>query len=442
MIIPGSFGGNARTDLLFYKRTGVGFFASTDGNGNLTPIKQHVDWDRDWDVIVPGNFGGSNHTDLLFYKRSTGTGYFASTDGLGNVSTIKQHSDWDRDWDAIIPGNFGGDSRTDLLFYKRSGVGSFARTDGQGNLRTLKEHTNWDRDWDAIIPGSFGGNVRTDLLFYRRSTGTGFFANTDGQANISPLKQYSNWDRDWTVIVPGNFGRTSFTDLLFYTTRRLKPERPADLRVTSVTPGRIDVSWTDRSLNEDGFRVRFHGRRQGLSDHTGTKSVGRNAQSASLTGLLNRYEYTISVIAFNAGGESQSSNEVRVTTPNAPQPIRVRLQRQDIVAGPVPYVGSYPQGIEPTGRVLQLRLPPIGFADTAVSFVRRGHSTGQCSDPMAVVTLPEGGMTNPEQMAAIFGVAEPGYSSLNPIGFLACVTAPASAPIPDSVEIEITIMET
>jgi hypothetical protein len=43
-------------------------------------------------------------------------GLFVSTDGSGNISTIKRHTDWDRDWDLIIPGRYtvpGG--FTDLL---------------------------------------------------------------------------------------------------------------------------------------------------------------------------------------------------------------------------------------------------------------------------------------------------------------------------------------
>jgi hypothetical protein len=46
----------------------VGLLATTDGNGNITDLRQHTDWDHNWDLIVPGNFGGSGFTDLLFYR--------------------------------------------------------------------------------------------------------------------------------------------------------------------------------------------------------------------------------------------------------------------------------------------------------------------------------------------------------------------------------------
>jgi hypothetical protein len=98
--------------------TTEGLFVSTDGSGNISNIKQHTDWDRDWNLIIPGNFArNDNYTDLLFYNRRDGIGLFVDTDGSGNISRLRQYTDWDRDWNLIVPGNFGGDGRTDLLLY-------------------------------------------------------------------------------------------------------------------------------------------------------------------------------------------------------------------------------------------------------------------------------------------------------------------------------------
>ena len=147
-----------------------------DGSGNVATIKQHTNWDRDWEVIVPGNFGGGPHSDLFLYKRSSGVALFLSTDGSGNVATIKEHADWDRDWDVIVPGNFGGGPHSDLFLYKRSsGVALFGSTDGSGNVATIKEHADWDRDWDVIVPGKFGGGPHSDLFLYKRSSGVALF---------------------------------------------------------------------------------------------------------------------------------------------------------------------------------------------------------------------------------------------------------------------------
>jgi hypothetical protein len=217
-IVPGNFGGDSHTDLLFYKRrTGEALFASTDGNGNISTIKQYTDWDKNWDLIIPGNFGGDTHTDLLLYKRSTGEALFMSPDGNGNLTTINQYTNWDKNWDLIIPGNFDGDSYTDLLLYKRStGEGLFVSTDGNGNITTINQYTNWDKNWDLIIPGNFDGDNYTDLFLYKRSTGEGLFVSTGGNGNMTIINQYTNWDKNWDLIIPGNFDGDSYTDLLLY----------------------------------------------------------------------------------------------------------------------------------------------------------------------------------------------------------------------------------
>jgi Fibronectin type III domain len=94
-----------------------------------------------------------------------------------------------------------------------------------------------------------------------------------------------------------------------------KPRGPNRLRVTSVADREISLSWEDQADNEDGFRIRFRGKRAEVSDHTGTKSVGPNEVSATLTGLRSGYEYTIGIVAFNAGGESGQTGPARATTP-------------------------------------------------------------------------------------------------------------------------------
>jgi hypothetical protein len=117
-------------------------------------------------MIVPGDFGGGGHTDLLFYASHDGIGLFAATDGNGNISTIKQHTDWDKYW-TIAPGRFGGVGYTDLLFYNPLlGTSLFAATDGQGNISTIKEYTGWEKNWQRIVPG-YWQERSTDLLFLR-----------------------------------------------------------------------------------------------------------------------------------------------------------------------------------------------------------------------------------------------------------------------------------
>lgn len=104
-------------------------------------------------------------------------------------------------------------------------------------------------------------------------------------------------------------------DLNFIQRNRCPPKAPTGLRVTNVADRKISVAWTDQSSNEDGFSIQFLGKSAGATDHTGSKSVGRNEASATLEGLRSNHEYTIRVLAFNAGGQSPASNQVQATTP-------------------------------------------------------------------------------------------------------------------------------
>lgn len=216
-IIPGKFGGQGFTDLLFYQAsTGTGESYSTDGLGGILLLEQHSDWRTSWTQIIPGNFGGDGLTDLLFYDAGAGVGEFYTVFGAGKIKLLRQHTGWRTSWTQIIPGNFGGSGSTDLLFYEAAtGTGEFYTSNGSGGISLLHQHTNWRSSWTHIVPGNFGGNAFTDLLFYEALTGTGEFYKVD-QGKITLLREHTGWRTSWTQIIPGNFGGDGATDLLFY----------------------------------------------------------------------------------------------------------------------------------------------------------------------------------------------------------------------------------
>jgi hypothetical protein len=91
---------------------------------------------------------------------------------------------------------------------------------------------------------------------------------------------------------------------------------PANLRVTSTTSTRIDLSWSDHSGTESGFRLE---RKLGTSGaFQEIAIVGPNVTSFQNTGLLGNTQYCYRVRAFAAGENSAYSNECcGVTNTNA-----------------------------------------------------------------------------------------------------------------------------
>lgn len=245
--------------------------------------------------------------------------------------------------------------------------------------------------------------------------------------------------RDILAIATPSPVRSLRTALQFIHKNRCRPKAPTNLTVTNVLEGQIHLAWIDNADNEEGFRIRFRGKKTGFADHEGTGTQGPDQRSDQLRSLRNGFEYTISVVAFNAAGESRPSNEVQATTPLVEETRTVDLTRQATVEGFIPYLGKFPEGgVVPKGRLLRLRVPQAGLSDLAVAFVKPGFTTANCGNPSAVVVLSEGQTTTPEQLRDIFGVSEPEFTILNPIFFVACISTPGSPP--NFVPIETTII--
>ncbi len=89
------------------------------------------------------------------------------------------------------------------------------------------------------------------------------------------------------------------------------PAAPGSLSATAVSSSQIDLSWTDNSTNEDGFRVERSMDGNSFSD---IATLNANTTSYSDTDLNESTTYYYRVLAFNSSGDSDYSNTDSATT--------------------------------------------------------------------------------------------------------------------------------
>jgi len=114
-------------------------------------------------------------------------------------------------------------------------------------------------------------------------------------------------------------GESGYSNVVSLSAGEAVPEAPGGLTAKVVTPSRIDLTWTDRSHNEKGFKIE---RKTSGGFYSQIAVVGANATTYTSSGLGagTRYEYR--VCAYNDAGDSGYSNEAGAVTgeamPDAP----------------------------------------------------------------------------------------------------------------------------
>jgi hypothetical protein len=107
-------------------------------------------------------------------------------------------------------------------------------------------------------------------------------------------------------------------------TEQTAPNEPEDLEATAASSSEIDLSWSDNSDNEDGFKIE---RKTAGGTYSQIATVGTGVTTYSDTGLNAGTTYYYRVRAFNGQGMSVYSNEAHATTQsNAVQQIIIKLQ--------------------------------------------------------------------------------------------------------------------
>ncbi len=172
----------------------------------------------------------------------------------------------------------------------------------------------WAKMTATRAKDAYGGPIeyyiqRTDALgnpdgFYRdwdpnRSfTNTGLVLNQTYGYQVKARDARGN-ETDWSEIGYVTVGQVSL------------PSAPTNLVATAVSQTQINLTWTDNSSNETGFKIE---RKTGAGSYVEIKQVAANITSFNDTGLAAGTTYTYRVLAYNSGGDSPYSNEASATT--------------------------------------------------------------------------------------------------------------------------------
>ncbi len=135
--------------------------------------------------------------------------------------------------------------------------------------------------------------------------------------------------------VPSNVANT--------TTWYVPPEAPTGVGAVATGSTTVDLSWTDASANETGFRVERKEGAAGVYGEAGT--VAANTTSFPDTGLSPNTTYYYQVFASNPAGDSPASNEGTATTwagsgPNLSISAVYLTQSTQSLGGTVPLVAD------------------------------------------------------------------------------------------------------
>jgi hypothetical protein len=158
-----------------------------------------------------------------------------------------------------------------------------------------------------------------------RSQGRGITDNNYHNIQIKRSGNTVSVSRDGVVIysatdsrfgLAGNLGIGSYNDRVFFDDINVATSDvllgPSNLNAHSVSDTRIDLSWTDNSNNEQGFKLE---RKSGNGSFVQIATLGANITSYHNTGLARGVMYTYRLRAYNSQGNSAYSNEVSASIP-------------------------------------------------------------------------------------------------------------------------------
>ena len=117
------------------------------------------------------------------------------------------------------------------------------------------------------------------------------------------------------ILIVLFFGCSTSSDGNGNSTTDVVPVAPSNLSGSAVSTSQINLSWTDNSTNETGFKIE---RKSGTGIFTVVGTTSSNVSTFSDTGVLPITNYIYRVYSYNTFGNSINySNELQITTGNS-----------------------------------------------------------------------------------------------------------------------------
>ena len=157
------------------------------------------------------------------------------------------------------------------------------------------------------IERKVSGGVYAQLAISPAHTGTGAGISYTDTSALQPNTGYV-----YRVRAAGSNGDSAYSNEAGVTTVPLPPGAPSGLAVANTSATTLNLSWTDNSTNETGFKVE---RRTGAGPFTFIGQAPADTATFQDAGLAADTLYTYRVRATGTAGDSANSNEAASSTP-------------------------------------------------------------------------------------------------------------------------------
>jgi len=155
---------------------------------------------------------------------------------------------------------------------------------------------------ESLTENWFSGGDQVSGTTYPEFLGKAFIIFGPGRSGATVT-----WHYDYICAKVGAFHPTAIPTQ--------PPAAPSNLTAPIVSATRVQLSWTDNSNNETGFKIE---RKEGSGSFQQIGQVPADVTTYEDATVLPLTSYTYQVRATNASGDSAYSNEVPVTTPELP----------------------------------------------------------------------------------------------------------------------------